>query len=243
MPFILGLLTLAAMYLTMRLFAQSSPRMLAIGLRRTGGAVLVSLAGFLALRGAFFVAIPLFMLGASLMGFGQFPFGFPFSGGSPFGGAGRTTGGASRVRTAMLEMELDHDTGAMDGVVLRGRFEGKRLSDLTDASLELLLKEAEANDPPSIRLLNAFLERRPGWEGQHERRDEQAGNDQNRHSRRDSGMNRAEAFEILGLEAGAGKDEIRRAHRTLMKKLHPDQGGSTYFAARLNEAKDVLLRG
>jgi curved DNA-binding protein CbpA len=48
---------------------------------------------------------------------------------------------------------------------------------------------------------------------------------------------------VLGLEPGAPKERILSQYRSLMKKVHPDVGGTTYLAARLNEAKDTLLSG
>lgn len=58
---------------------------------------------------------------------------------------------------------------------------------------------------------------------------------------RGSAMPREEALKILGLEAGASADEIRAAHRRLIMQIHPDKGGSSYLAAQINQAKDVLL--
>jgi DnaJ domain len=147
----------------------------------------------------------------------------------------RSRGQTSRVRSAFLEMELDHDTGAMRGRILAGRHEGASLDTLETTTLVGMLGEI---DEESRALLAAYLDRRtPGWR-EHAQGDAAAG-----HGGTPRGpMTQEEAYQILGLQPGASAEEIGRAHRALMKRLHPDQGGSTYLAARVNEAKDVLLR-
>jgi hypothetical protein len=141
----------------------------------------------------------------------------------------------SRVRSAFVEMELDHDTGALRGRILAGRHEGVPLDALDVPSLVGLLSEI---DPESRALLATYLDRRePSWR-EHVQGDATAGQ-----GVPPSGpMTEQEAYQILGIEPGASAAEIGRAHRSLMKKLHPDQGGTTYLAARVNEAKDILLR-
>lgn len=166
-----------------------------------------------------------------------------------------TPGSQSDVETPYLRMSLDHDSGAMNGVVLQGRYEGRNLDELSEPQLLDLFQECSARDEQGARLLETYLDRTLG-EGWRERagegeRAEQAdepprGERQKGWGRRRSTssrppMTREEAFEILGLEPGASKDEIKEAHRTLMLKIHPDQGGSNYLAAKINQAKDLLL--
>jgi hypothetical protein len=132
-------------------------------------------------------------------------------------------------------MELDHDSGAMRGVILAGARAGTRLEKLDGETLIGLMSE---NDHHSPAQLAAYLDRRgAGWR-EHAQADAAAG----RGSPSRGPMTHEEAYQILGLQAGAKAEEIVRAHRTLMKKLHPDQGGTNYLAARVNEAKDTLLR-
>jgi DnaJ-domain-containing protein 1 len=139
-------------------------------------------------------------------------------------------------------MELDHDSGHMEGRCLTGRFAGRTLSSLSDEELLALLEDLKASDQQGAALIGAYLDwRTKGW------REQGAEEAPRAEPRRPRGgrirMTREEAYEVLGLKKGASDEEIRAAHRKLMMKLHPDQGGSTYLAARINEARDLLLVG
>lgn len=146
-------------------------------------------------------------------------------------------GRRSHVRTAALEMELDHDSGGLEGVVLAGRFEGRELSSLSLNEL-LALRDELASDGESLQLLETYLDGRfPVW-----RDDLEAEAHGRQGAAPASGaMTKEEAYKVLGLEPGASAPEVRKAHRRLMQRLHPDIGGSSFLAARINEAKDVLL--
>jgi hypothetical protein len=153
-------------------------------------------------------------------------------------------GQTSTVATAFLRMTLDHDSGAMEGTILRGRFAGMRLEELGPVDLLALLRECRAEDEEGARLLEAYLDRvRPDW------RDELAGAGSGASGAAGTGGARPasadvtveEAYAILGLSPGADAEAIKEAHRRLMVKLHPDHGGSDYLATKINRARDVLL--
>lgn len=151
----------------------------------------------------------------------------------------RTTGQKSSVRTAALEMTLDHDTGDLEGVVLAGNREGAELAELSNEDLMVLHTEL-AGDTESQQLLEAYLDRRmPGWR---DGADADPGAGQGAPAGSGT-MTKQEAYQILGLEEGASAAAIRKAHRSLMQRVHPDRGGSSFLAARINQAKDILLSG
>lgn len=145
-------------------------------------------------------------------------------------------GKKSTVRSAYLEMELDHDTGELDGRILKGSREGNRLSLLNEDQLLALYKEF-GSDQESIALLESFLERyHPGWQ----ERVSSTGSSWSGSTDPDQ-MSREEACEILGVSSDASKEEILDAWRRLIKRMHPDSGGSAFLAAKINTAKTVLL--
>ena len=233
MPFILGVAILLLLLWAGNSFSKADPKQVARLLRKLGGGLALLFAAFLVLRGEIAVAVPLGLFGFGLLGWSP-GWGWPASFGAR---TQKSSGQASQVRTAFLEMQLDHDSGAMHGRILAGRFQGVALDALDAATLAALFNEFDSD---SRALLAAYLDRRdPGWR-EHAQGDAAAGS-----GRRPSGdgkMTEQEAYQILGIEPGASAQDITRAHRTLMKKLHPDQGGTTALAARVNAAKDVLLR-
>ena len=158
-----------------------------------------------------------------------------------FGASRRRAGGSSDVETQYLRMVLDHDSGEMDGEVIAGRFQGRSLGAMSFEELVALLRECADGDEQSTRVLESYLDRREGadWRERAAQQTGVAGGAGFGPGR----MRRDEAWEILGLQPGAADDEIREAHRRLMSKIHPDHGGSDYLAAKINEAKEVLLAG
>jgi len=173
--------------------------------------------------------------------------GFLGGAGQPAGGAGPGTGPGpgsaqvSEIRTRFLAMRLDHGSGVMDGEVLEGPFAGRRLSALDLGALLRMLELYRDQDAQSAAVLEAYLdrEREPDWRD----RDEAASATGRTGSARPASgvLSESEALAILGLRPGADAAAIRAAHRRLMQKLHPDRGGSDYLAAKINEAKRVLL--
>lgn len=225
-----GIVVLVLALWALNAYSKADPKaLLKIG-RPAGGIVALAVSAFLILRGHPELAIPLGLFGLGLLGWG------PFASTGLFQRTQKTPGQTSRVRAAFVEMELDHDSGAMRGTVLAGIHAGKSLDELELSTLLDLLTEFDAD---SRALLAGYLDRRePGWR-EHAKAYTAAGAGA---APRGGKMSEEEAYQILGLAPGASAEDIARAHRTLMKKLHPDQGGSTYLAARINEAKEILLR-
>jgi hypothetical protein len=214
-----GVGLLVVVWVLMRGFVAASPSDIAKGLRWSalgiGGIVVLGLI----ITGRFGAA---FALGAGLA---------PLVMRWRQAGAPSAAGGdRSEVETAWLRMTLDHDTGHMEGVVRKGAFQGRRLAELDRHELLTLWREIRAEDDGAASLLESWLDRAwPEW---------RAGADTAPRSAR---MTPEEALQVLDLRPGATAGEIRAAHRRLMLKLHPDQGGSTWLATRLNEARDILL--
>jgi len=224
-----GVLVLVAFLMAGRAFVAADPETVKRVLIWTGAAAGVVLVA-LAIEAGLGVIVVIGGLGA-----GWFLFRDRFQSRT----ASQSRSQVSEVETDYLRMTLDHATGTMSGTVRKGRFLGRRLDELDNQSLIALWREVRADDPPSVSLIESYLDRfMPDWR-EHARGS--AGANGAAHPAATPAMTTDEALAVLGLKAGASPDEIKSAHHRLMMKIHPDQGGSDALAAQVNRAKDVLL--
>ncbi len=145
----------------------------------------------------------------------------------------RATGAslAPKIKTAALEISISLANGNIDGKILQGEHAGQPLSALNRVQLEQVLATWRGADRESTLLLNAYMARRfAGTQSNGERQPPPPA----------SHLNIDEARQILGVQDTATREEIIKAHKRLIQKLHPDRGGNDYLAAKVNAAKDLL---
>ena len=243
--FILGIALLAGLLLAGRWFVSADPKTLVKVLKRLAISLIVVVAVFFLVTGrlgwalmALPALMPWFMRFRSLSRAAKnFSRMAQTTGGGGGTGTGTGTGQTSEVETRFLRMSLDHDSGVMNGEVIDGPYAGRSLNEMVLAELVGLLNHCLAEDRQSAQVLEAYLDRvHAGW-----REKATAADGASQDAFGNSAMSPEEAYRILGLEAGATGAEIKEAHHRLIAGLHPDHGGSTYLAAKINQAKDVLL--
>ena len=241
--FVLGIALLAGLLLAARWFAAADPKALAKSLKWIFLGLVLAVIVFFAVTGRLvwaLMAIPVLL--PWIMRFravARTARNFSRMAASMGGGPGAATGQTSEVETEFLRVVLDHDSGTMSGEVIAGSFSGRRIEGMSVDELIDLLIQCQSQDEQSAQVLAAYLERaHPDWR---ERAARGGGGDGGGFGR--TAMDRDEAYQVLGLEPGAGVDEVKEAYHRLMAGLHPDHGGSTYLAAKINQAKDVLLNG
>lgn len=233
--FLLGIALLVGLLLISKWFSTVDPKILVKALKVTAFLVLAVSAAFLALTGRLGWALG---VGAALL-----PWLMAFARGARTaknyarmsgGGGGQT----STVTTRFFRMSLNHDTGELDGEVMEGPYSGRVLSAMSLAELLDLLGQCRTSDEQSRQVLEAYLDRvHSGWRDTQEH----AESDSDAHGTVQADMTRKQAYEILGLEPGASESEIKAAYHRLIATLHPDKGGSNFLAAKVNQAKELLL--
>lgn len=143
----------------------------------------------------------------------------------------RRTGGVASFTTEHLDVKVHIQQAQVTGHVIKGEFEGRAVEELTDDELKQLEADYKDKDMKSHYIISMI--RRRGQRGRSE---------QTASPPPFSQPERDEALLILGLKGQPDRNDIIAAHRRLIQKLHPDRGGSDFLAARVNQAKDILLR-
>ena len=138
--------------------------------------------------------------------------------------------------TPFLSVRLDIDSGNLSGEVLEGPHAGIAIEQLSPSMLKELLAHYENKDKRSYYLIRVLMQRQNANAHQQKQQHYEV-----------SQPSKDEAILILGLENTVKerqltKGDVIQAHRKLIQKLHPDRGGNDYLAARINQAKDTLLK-
>jgi hypothetical protein len=198
--------------------------------RQVMGWAAVGIGGVLLLRGSFAAALGL--LGAGAFALMQRP--------GSFGGLGlpwfflSLFAKGERQLTTHLDVMVHKQTGRLTGKVITGFFKGRRIESLKPVELVHLWSDCQVGDAPSAGLIATHLDYcAPHWRA-HLNSGAPAQNGP-------TAMTEAQALDILGLKPGATEVDVRKAHKELMLKLHPDRGGSHTLATTVNAAKETLL--
>lgn len=154
------------------------------------------------------------------------------------GGRGYQGPHESRVATRSVLLVIDQLSGRIGGEILEGPHRGQPLDRVPIEDLLDLLKRTYATDVASAEALEVYLERE---RGHRVRRPAPSARTPDAPRPPLQRMVADEARAVLGVDPHASDEDIRSAHKRLMLRLHPDRGGSDYLAAKINEAKDVLL--
>jgi len=243
---IIGLLVIAALAIFLNAFLKASPAHVAKKIKQIGFYVaiglvvliaVVKLNWIIALIGALFAALPKLLpllrylpILKWIRNWKQSQSGFS----NHQQPSSQTTNNSSEVSARYITMTLNHDNNELDGEVIEGYFVGQRLSAMSMQAIIQLYEECLTNDEESAALVKSYLDRIYGEDWYQATHHQTAPN-------ADGKMSYAEALEILGLDDSANEKDIVLAHRRLMQKIHPDRGGSDYLAAKINQAKKVLL--
>ncbi|MFZ1414529.1 MAG: hypothetical protein WAS73_08140 [Defluviicoccus sp.] len=242
-----GVILLIGLVLLGRWFVAADPRLLVRMGRGLAVASIAVVALVLVVTGRFGIVLTAAMLGLPLIlrflrtsANGQGPWR-----GGPAGAGGGPR--VSSIRTRFLAMTLDHASGDLDGSVIAGTFAGRLLKHLSVAQLMTLVAQWRTDDPSSCQVLEAYLDRmHPAWRTAAAAETHEGGDDARARGEAKSpppgaAMTRGEALRVLGLAPDATSEDIQAAHHRLIALLHPDRGGSSFLAAQVNRARDVLL--
>jgi len=145
--------------------------------------------------------------------------------------ASKHTGFAPIIRTKFLKVQLSKKS--LHGEIIEGPLKGRQLAELSSKDIETLSHYYKDNDKESFLLLHAYIQQQninPNSRQQNNSYQESSALE----------LSKKEALEILGLDDSASREDILKAHKKLLQRLHPDRGGSNYLAAKVNRAKDIL---